>query len=71
MPQNPRHALSKTTIGVSVVAGVFWILVVLAVVDMRAGNPTAINGVIGCAFGAVITTASALGLARLDRKYGP
>jgi hypothetical protein len=53
------------------VAAVFWTVAVLAAIDMRAGNPTAINGVIACTFSAIMTTGVAVGLAHLDRKYGP
>lgn len=71
MPQDPNHPLSQTTKGIAVLAAAFWIVATFAVIDMRAGNPTAINGVIGCTLGAIMTTATAVALARLDRKYGP
>lgn len=46
-----------------------WVVAAAAVVDMAAGNPTAITGVIGAGFGGTVFAASAWAMWRQDRRF--
>ncbi|WP_406338241.1 hypothetical protein OG987_13280 [Streptomyces sp. NBC_01620] len=59
--------MSTEAKGIGVLAALFWAVTALAVFSMASGNPTAINGVIGCGAGAVVTSLAAVGLGRQDR----
>ncbi|WP_333757866.1 hypothetical protein [Streptomyces sp. ISBFB 2968] len=51
--------MDEATKGTAVLAACCWLVVILASIDMACGNPTAINGVIGCAIpGAALTVAA-------------
>jgi hypothetical protein len=52
----------------AVPAAVFWLVVLLAALDMAHGNPTAINAVIGAGLGALTFTALAWDARRENRR---
>lgn len=55
----------------AVVAIVLAVVTVVAAIDMARGSPTAIKGVIGAGFGAIVMGLASRALYRLDREYGP
>ncbi|MFI8351340.1 hypothetical protein [Streptomyces sp. NPDC085596] len=52
-----------------VIGVVMWVVCVVSGVSMVGGNPTAINGVIGCGIAALVTTVAGIGLARQDLRW--
>jgi hypothetical protein len=52
----------------AVPAAVFWLVVLLAALDVTRGNPTAINAVIGAGIGALVFTGLAWDARRESRR---
>lgn len=62
---------SSETRGAVAFAAIIWTIAAFAAVAMALGNPTAINGVLGCSIPGLFVTVWAVIFARDDRRRRP